>query len=128
MAKTIAIDFDGVLHAYSKGWQDGSLYDGPVDGAEEALLALDASGYKLVIYTARTLDSNLAEIAPWIGKHMPKVAELKIPITNRKPVAWRYIDDRAIQFITWLQSLDEIEAAERIEMQQERDHSSELLT
>lgn len=28
--KTIVFDFDGVIHRYSKGWQNGSIYDKPV--------------------------------------------------------------------------------------------------
>ena len=29
--KTIAVDFDGVIHKYSKGWQGGEIYDEPVE-------------------------------------------------------------------------------------------------
>lgn len=37
---TIAVDFDGVIHAYSRGWQDGSIYDPPIPGALDALYEL----------------------------------------------------------------------------------------
>lgn len=40
VSRTIAVDFDGVIHKYSKGWQNGSIYDEPVEGAKEALLEL----------------------------------------------------------------------------------------
>ena len=35
--KTIVFDFDGVIHKYSKGWQDGSIYDEPVEGIKDLI-------------------------------------------------------------------------------------------
>ena len=34
--KQLAIDFDGVIHKSSKSFYDGTIYDEPVDGVEEA--------------------------------------------------------------------------------------------
>ena len=38
--KTIAIDFDGVIHKYSKGWHDGTIYDKANEGAFEFIREL----------------------------------------------------------------------------------------
>ena len=38
--KSISIDFDRVIHKYSEGWKDGTIYDEPVDGAIEAIKRL----------------------------------------------------------------------------------------
>ena len=40
MRKNIVFDFDGVIHKYSKGWQDGSIYDEPVEGIAKVINAL----------------------------------------------------------------------------------------
>jgi hypothetical protein len=50
----IAIDFDGVIHGYSKGWNGGAIYDPPVPGVKEALDALKAEGHYLMIFSTRT--------------------------------------------------------------------------
>lgn len=38
--KTICLDFDGIIHKYSEGWQNGMIYDYPIDGVREALMDL----------------------------------------------------------------------------------------
>ena len=51
--KTVAIDFDGVIHQYSKGWQDGTIYDPPVDGAIAAINSLLKEDYSVFIFSTR---------------------------------------------------------------------------
>lgn len=98
--KTLAIDFDGVIHAYSKGWEDGSIYDVPVEGTRDALREL-ASRYRLVVFTAR---ENLAEVQPWLVAH--ELDEFIAEVTNHKPKAWAYLDDRGVRFSgSWHQAL-----------------------
>lgn len=95
--KTIAIDFDGVLHKYSQGWQDGSIYDGPVPGAVAACHEL-ARKYRLVIFTARQQEEAIKE---WLTLHGFPPME----VMNTKPPALFYIDDRAIRFENWFDTL-----------------------
>ena len=35
--KNIAIDFDGVIHNFDKGWYDGTCYGEPLPGSLEAI-------------------------------------------------------------------------------------------
>ncbi len=58
---TVAVDFDGVIHAYSRGWQDGSIYDPPLPGAVEALQALMAE-HAVVVITTREPE----QVMPWL--------------------------------------------------------------
>ncbi len=79
--RTLAVDFDGVLHRYSRGWQGGAIYDGPVDCALDSLQALQSAGFRLVVFTAR---EDLVAVRAWLLAHgFP--ADLEV--TNRKPPA-----------------------------------------
>jgi 5'(3')-deoxyribonucleotidase len=110
MKKTIAIDFDGVIHKYSKGWQDGKIYDEPVEGALEAIITLLERDYKVSVFTTR---EDIVKVKTWIIEKSHKCKELQskpylfwfdrdeFNVTNQKPIAIVYIDDRGIRFTNW---------------------------
>lgn len=61
---TFAVDFDGVIHAYSRGWQDGTIYDEPAEGALEGLrtaMTWDA----VFVLTSRDPE----QVAGWLASH-----------------------------------------------------------
>jgi hypothetical protein len=95
--KTLAIDFDGVLHGYSKGWQEGVIYDPPKDGAKEALASLSEK-FNLVVFTTR---EDLDAVGTWLETH--ELSPYITSVTNSKPLAVAYIDDRAVRFENWVQ-------------------------
>lgn len=124
MTKTVAIDFDGVIHRYSKGWQDGTIYDLPVDGALEALAKLRTQ-CSVVIFTSRSThqvfnwlkEYGVKRITAPVGKwpnHPFWNDQEYILVTNEKPSASVYIDDRGIRFEDWDQTLADLAALERI--------------
>ncbi|QYC54003.1 polynucleotide kinase [Gordonia phage Nithya] len=98
---TALIDFDGVIHKYSKGWSDGTAYDGPMPFAKEGLKEIEELGYEVVIFSTR--DAN--QIKEWLKKHEFPEYE----VTNVKKPATFILDDRAIRFKSWWQSLAMIE-------------------
>lgn len=101
---TIAIDFDGVLHKYSRGWQDGTIYDPPMEGAMEAVSKLVKKGHRVIVFTTRIA---LDDVRVWLIKHK---FDIDInDVTNIKPIAHIYIDDRAVRFIDWERTLAFIE-------------------
>ena len=44
----IAIDFDGVIHTFDKGFHDGTCYGDPIKGAEEALKKITSNEKKVI--------------------------------------------------------------------------------
>lgn len=61
---TIAVDFDGVIHSYRRGWQDGSIYDQPMPGALDGLREL-LDHHAVFIFTARDPE----QVAPWLERY-----------------------------------------------------------
>lgn len=87
--KTIAIDFDGVLHKYS-GWDGGTPKGLSFDMAREACKRL-SQNYRLVLFTTRTKE----QVEDWLKANG---FDMFAQVTNEK-VPWVcLLDDRVIQF------------------------------
>lgn len=116
MKKTICIDFDGVLHNYSKGWQDGTIYDGPKPGAAQAMSRLLELGYEVVIYSTRCYsrfikgayqESQVKEVQEWLKKW--QIPYSYIYLSSEKPLCSLFVDDRAYRFEgNWDMEIDKI--------------------
>jgi hypothetical protein len=103
--KTLAIDFDGVLSAYT-GWKgDMAPLDPPLPGAIEFLEACVAHGFAVTIFTTRPEQL----VSEWLEAHAPQIGYSQIGITNKKPPAWLYIDDRCFLFKGTFPSMEEID-------------------
>lgn len=108
----IAIDFDGVIHKNSKGFHDGTVYDEPIEGALDAMKAI-SEHCDIIIYTCKAKpDRPLIEgktgvelIWEWLNKY--NIAPYIKEVTYEKPRAIAYIDDKAIKFENWNNTLKE---------------------
>ena len=90
MKKLLSIDFDGVIR--------NTMTDQPVEGTLQALKWLKNKGYKYEICTGR---DDLDKVERWLKRH--KIYEKP---TNKKIKAMAYIDDRAIRFLNWKDTLN----------------------
>ena len=110
----LAIDFDGVIHNYDKGYHDGTCYGDPIEGSLEAIRSL-SKDYNIVIFTAKAKPSRplvngktgVELVQEWLEKHdvMQYVAE----ITAEKPRSQVYIDDKGYHFQNWEDTLKYLE-------------------
>lgn len=121
MKHAIAFDFDGVIHKYRNGWQDGSIYDEADQEVVRLMLRYMRAGYPVFIFSTR----SPRQIERWITNFeisgIPEFDDMvpfnewvpvrKIPfwkkfwnktgvlgITKRKLPAAHYVDDRAVLF------------------------------
>lgn len=105
----LCLDFDGVVHKYSKGWQDGQIYDPPTEGFFDWLNEA-WKHFQIVIYSSRSASTDgIAAMKSWFALYEYEWLKSKNPDTgcypegiltfaSEKPPAFLTIDDRAIQF------------------------------
>src|SRR6266851_1744175 len=91
MSKTVAIDFDGVLNIYD-GWQGEDELFEIRPGAKKFLQMIFEEGYEIVIYTTR----DSVNVIRWLSKY--ELCSFVHHVTDKKPPAIAYIDDRGICF------------------------------
>lgn len=115
---TIAVDFDGVIHTYDRGWHDGTIYGDEIPGAFAGLRTL-LERHAVFIFTARQPE----QVALWLAARGGFAVRLDGPelvfwnepdvllVTNRKLPALVYLDDRAVRFESWPQALDDVHVA-----------------
>lgn len=123
----LCIDFDGVIHSYENGWQNGEIYGTATPGffrwADKAM-----DHFKLVIYSSRSkTPEGITAMREAIGKwsvdavnNREVVPEYEwstffneLEFTDVKPAAFLTIDDRAICFQgNWDTVLDPVELLE----------------
>jgi len=102
----IAVDFDGVLHTFDKGFFDGTCYGKPIKNSLNAIKRLSKS-YKVIIFTAKARPdrplvngkTGLDLVQDWLSKH--GFSQYITEVTWEKPRAKYYIDDKAIRFLNW---------------------------
>ena len=95
-SKHLSLDFDGVIHRYSRGWQKGAIYDEPTPGTGVALLNY-LSFYRVSIYSSRSksirmrmaMKRYVLDIIKDVCFSHTDLADATWAVTNGKPAGWR---------------------------------------
>lgn len=99
----LALDFDGVVHSYDKGWQSGEIY-GEVTPGFFAWLREAVQHFDVQIYSSRSdTEVGRERMREWLewqarsyGAQAVLLNAVKFPV--HKPKAFVGIDDRVLTF------------------------------
>jgi hypothetical protein len=116
----LCLDFDGVIHSYSSGWQGAALIpDRPVPGAIEFIYNA-VEHFRVAVFSSRSNQTGgLAAMRGWLrafllheiadGEDVERVFSM-IEWPLEKPAAFLTIDDRALTFDGTWPSVETIKA------------------
>jgi len=103
-SRTLAVDFDGVLHDWEHPIPHRRM-GGVIAGAKEAIDELKRQGHKIIIFCVWAgNEQGDKTIKDWMNYYHVQYDE----ITNIKPNASLFIDDRGLYFKNWEQTMAEI--------------------
>jgi hypothetical protein len=101
------VDLNGVLDSYT-GWRGPTHFDPPREGAREFLEALRVRGFDIVVFTTRYHE----DVWRWLKTY--DLDTLVSDVSDRKPAAHVFVDDRAVcfrgDFRTTLHEIEEFTA------------------
>lgn len=101
---TIAVDLDGVICDYSKGWRGVGNFGSVLPDAKEKMQQLKKEGWHIVIFTCRAEHALIADFLRREGIPFDQINKNEnIPgevpgYGLEKVIADVYLDDRAIHF------------------------------
>jgi hypothetical protein len=105
----LSVDFDGTIHSYEWGWQDGTIYGTVIEGFFEWLMSVK-DRYTVVVFSTRSSESDkFADMQRWLEEqylmwrheqNAPECLPEAVPVefSTDKPKAHLSIDDRTIRF------------------------------
>lgn len=99
--KTIMVDIDGVICTEEKTFERALAK--PLDGAREAIAKLRGAGHIVVLYTGRGWPEYRATKA-WLDQNGFEYDGIQMG----KPIADVWIDDRAVRFTNWNDTLKQL--------------------
>ena len=103
---TVCFDFDGVIHSYISPFDLTNIPDHPNADAMILIAMLRANGYKVVVNSSRCVTSEGVEL---VKDYLKKYNIVVDEVSNVKPIAFCYVDDRAMLY-TPKKTPQEIEA------------------
>ena len=104
----LCLDFDGVIHSYERGWQNGAIYGTTTPGFWEWLEEANEF-FKIVVYSSRSATpQGIHDMQMWLYREWRRWREnggktvytdpVELEFADKKPSAFLTIDDRGITF------------------------------